>query len=81
MTADALEAARATTRRARAAQERADAMRKERDAAVLAAFRAGVKPPTIAAATNMTLSNVRKVLREAAQQSVDEALPNRRKES
>ncbi len=67
MSPDPLSEARAAHRRVLAAEAKAQPARRERDAAVVAAFRAGVKPPTIARATEMNVSTVRKVLREAAE--------------
>lgn len=58
--AEALESASAAERRVR----KAAAARVERDDAIVAAFEAGVKPPRIAKATDITLSTVRKVLRD-----------------
>lgn len=58
-----------------AAEEKARPHRQQRDEAVRAAFAAGVKPPTIALATDIHLSNVRKILREtpAAASSAERA--------
>jgi signal transduction histidine kinase len=64
MSTDPLETARAAHRRVLAAEAKAKPARVERDGAVMAAYAAGVRPPTIARATGLGLSLVRKIIRE-----------------
>lgn len=64
-TPDLLSTAQAAHRRVLAAEAKAKPARIERDAAVVAAFEAGVKPPMIHRATGVGLSLVRKILRDA----------------
>ncbi len=65
MSAEALEIARAEHRRVLAAEAKARPAREARNAAVVAAGRAGLKPTTIANATGIPFPSVRKILREA----------------
>ncbi len=63
-TKDPLEVVRAVHRRVLALEKKAEPLREERDRAIHAAFRAGVKPPTIANATGLGLPNVRRILKK-----------------
>ena len=65
MSLEALQTARDAHRRLLAAEARAKAAKADRDAAVIAAFQAGLKPPTIHDATGVGLPMIRKILRTA----------------
>jgi hypothetical protein len=61
---DPLATARAAQKRAELAEAKAKAARDERDKAVVAAFRAGAKPPSIHRATGIGEPLIRKIIRE-----------------
>ncbi len=62
MTKDPLEVAKSAQRRLVPLETKAKAARIERDAAIRSASRAGVKVPTIASATGVSIYNVRRIL-------------------